>query len=124
MEAPAAAVNAESDSERLHRLLAFVVRQEPRLNWAVGDLADGTTLLVTDLAHGWIPPGVTLPVGVRLLAPGRQTGKASALLGEAIRTASYTPGDRVGRATDFAVTESSVQARELPAVDDFGWELG
>nr|BBX79713.1 hypothetical protein MFLOJ_35000 [Mycobacterium florentinum] len=124
VSAPAARVEAESDSERLHRLLAFVVRQEPGLNWAIGDLADGTTLLVTDLAHGWIPSGITLPVGVRLLAPGRRTGKASAWLGEATRTATYTPGDRVGRATDFAATESSVQARELPAVEDLGWELG
>ncbi|CDO86100.1 putative transmembrane protein [Mycobacterium triplex] len=124
VEAPPAPVNAESDSERLQRLLAFVVRQEPGLNWAVGDLADGTTLLVTDLAHGWIPPGITLPAGVRLLTPGRRTGKAAALLGEAARTATYTPGDRVGRATDFAPTESSAQPRELPAVEDFGWELG
>ncbi|MCV7166841.1 DUF5631 domain-containing protein [Mycobacterium stomatepiae] len=124
VEAPEAPVDAESDSERLHRLLAFVVRQEPGLNWAIGDLPDGTTLLVTDLAHGWIPSGITLPVGVRLLAPGRRTGKASALLGEATRTAIYTPGDRIGRATDFAATESSVRARELPAVEDLGWELG
>jgi hypothetical protein len=123
-EAPAAAVAAESDTERLHRLLAFVVRQEPRLNWAVGDLADGTTLLVTDLAHGWIPPGIALPVGVRLLAPGRHVGKASALLGEATPTAAYTPGDPVGQTADFAETAPSVQARELPAVEDLGWELG
>ena len=124
MEAPPAPASVESDSERLHRLLAFVVRQEPGLNWAVGDLADGTTLLVTDLAHGWIPSGIELPVGVRLLSPGRRAGKAAALLGEATRTATYTPGDRVGRATDFPPTESSVRARELPAVDDLGWELG
>jgi Family of unknown function (DUF5631)/Family of unknown function (DUF5632) len=123
-EAAAGPVAAESDTERLHRLLAFVVRQEPRLNWAVGNLADGTTLLVTDLAHGWIPSGITLPVGVRLLAPGRHIGKASALLGEATQTATYTPGDPVGRPADFAETEPSVQARELPAVEDLGWELG
>ncbi|SOX56781.1 hypothetical protein MAAFP003_5492 [Mycobacterium ahvazicum] len=122
--APAAPAVVESDSERLHRLLSHVVRQEPGLNWAVGDLADGTTLLVTDLAHGWIPPGIALPVGVRLLAPGRRRGKAAALLGEATRTATYTPGDRVGRATDFPPTDSSVQARELPPVEDLGWELG
>ncbi|MEM6106536.1 DUF5631 domain-containing protein [Mycobacterium sp. 050272] len=122
--ASAAPVAAESDAERLHRLLAFVVRQEPGLNWAVGDLVDGTTLLATDLAHGWIPPGIALPVGVRLLAPGRHRGKAAALLGEATRTATYTPGDRVGRATDFPPTESSVQSRELPPVEDLGWELG
>jgi hypothetical protein len=117
-------VVAESDSERLQRLLAFVVHQEPRLNWAVGDHADGTTVLVTDLAHGWIPPGITLPAGVRLLEPGRRTGKISALVGTTTRTITYTPGDSVGRPADFAATEPSVQPRELPAVDDLGWELG
>ena len=48
----------ESEQERLERLLKFVARQEPGLRWAVGVRDDGTTLLVTDLAHGWIPPGV------------------------------------------------------------------
>lgn len=115
---------AESDDERLQRLLAFVVHQEPQLNWAVGDLADGTTLLVTDLAHGWIPSGITLPAGVRLLEPRRRRGKVSVLLDEASRTATYTPGDFIGRADDVAATESSVQPRELPPVDDLGWELG
>jgi hypothetical protein len=115
---------AESDSERLQRLLAFVVHQEPQLNWAVGDHADGTTLLVTDLAHGWIPSGITLPAGVRLLEPGRRTGKVSALVGEATRMVTYTPGDSIGRLAAFAATDSSVQPRELPEVDDLGWELG
>ncbi len=123
-EVPAEQIPPESDSDRLQRLLAFVVRQEPQLNWAVGDRTDGSTVLVTDLAHGWIPPGVTLPVGVRLLEPGRRTGKVAALLGDTTRAVTYTPGDRVGRAADFAPTEPSVQPRELPAVDDLGWELG
>jgi hypothetical protein len=123
-EVPADPIPTESDSERLQRLLAFVVRQEPQLNWAVGDRADGTTVLVTDLAHGWIPPGVTLPAGVRLVEPGRRTGKVSALLGDTTRAVTYTPGDRVGRPADFAPTEPSAQPRELPAVDDLGWELG
>jgi len=117
-------VVAESENERLQRLLAFVVHQEPQLNWAVSDHADGTTVLVTDLAHGWIPSGITLPAGVRLLEPGRRAGKVSALVGEATRMATYTAGDFMGRPADFAATESSVQPRELPAVDDLGWELG
>jgi hypothetical protein len=123
-EVPAEQIPAESDSDRLQRLLAFVVRQEPQLNWAVGDRTDGSTVLVTDLAHGWIPPGVTLPVGVRLLEPGRRTGKVAALLGDTTCAVTYTPGDRVGRPADFAPTEPSVQPRELPAVDELGWELG
>jgi hypothetical protein len=117
-------VVAESETERLQRLLAFVVHQEPRLNWAVSDHADGTTLLVTDLAHGWIPSGITLPTGVRLLEPGRRAGKVSALIGEATQMATYTPGDFIGRPADFTATESSVRPRELPAIDDLGWELG
>jgi hypothetical protein len=124
VDTPKAAVETEPDSNRLHRLLAFVVRQEPRLNWAVGDYADGTTALVTDLAHGWIPPGITLPATVRLLEPERRTGNISALLGDTARAVTYTPGDSVGRSADVAVTEPSVQSRELPAVEDLGGELG
>ncbi|MGO9385104.1 MAG: DUF5631 domain-containing protein [Mycobacterium sp.] len=122
--APPAGIDTESASERLQRLLAFVVRQEPRLRWAIGDCTDGTTVLVTDLAHGWIPPDITLPAGVRLLGPGRRGGKVPALVGDATRVVTYTPGDPVGRPTDFAATEPSVEPRELPVIDDLGWELG
>jgi Family of unknown function (DUF5631)/Family of unknown function (DUF5632) len=120
-----AAVTApeESAADRLRRIVAFVARQEPRLNWAVGDHEDGKTLLVTDLAHGWIPAGIKLPSGVRLLEPGRRTGKASALIGDTTRAATYSPGDALGWSTDFAATPSSVGPRELPAVEDLGWQL-
>jgi hypothetical protein len=122
-EAPVASAASESDDERLHRLLAFVVHQEPRLNWAIGDRSDGTTVLVTDFAHGWIPPGIAVPEGTRLLEPERRTGKVSALVGETGRTVTYAPGDSTGRLDDFAETEASAQPRELPAVEDLGWEL-
>ncbi|WP_372514512.1 DUF5632 domain-containing protein, partial [Mycobacterium lacus] len=47
-----------------------VARQEPRLWWAAGLREDGiTSLLVTDLAGGWIPPHVRLPANVTLLEP-------------------------------------------------------
>ncbi len=108
----------DSDVDRLGRLLEFVVRQEPRLNWAVGDRADGTTVLVTDLAHGWIPAGIALPAGVRLLEPERRTGRASALIGDATRVVSYAPGDSLRRSAHFAATKSSLRPRELPAIDD------
>lgn len=113
----------ESDGERLRRLLAFVVHQEPRLNWAIGECADGTTVVVSDLAHGWIPPGIALPEGVRLLEPERRAGKAAALLGETARTLAYAPGDSLGWLEDTAETKASAQPRELPAVNDVGWEL-
>ena len=122
-EAPQATAEAESDDERLRRLVAFVARQEPRLNWAVGDHEDGTTILVTDLAHGWVPAGIKLPSGVRLLEPGRRTGRVSALIGDTTRAAPYSPGDPLGWSIDFATTQSSVQPRELPAVEDLGWQL-
>jgi Family of unknown function (DUF5631)/Family of unknown function (DUF5632) len=114
----------ESESDRLERLLKFVARQEPGLRWAIGNRADGTTLLVTDLAHGWIPPGITLPADVRLLGPDRRAGKAAALLGQTALLATYAPGDPLGWASDYDVTDTSSQPRELPAVEDLGWLLG
>ncbi len=109
-----------ADVNRLNRLLEFVVRQEPRLNWAVGDQVDGATMLVTDLAHGWIPPGITLPAGVRLLEPGRRGGKVAALIGEATHIVTYAPGDSLRRSPELATTTSSLQPRELPMTDDLG----
>ncbi|WP_232070376.1 DUF5631 domain-containing protein [Mycobacterium noviomagense] len=127
-EAPArgaeeAPPDAEIDRERLQRLLQFVARQEPGLRWAVGVREDGATLVVTDLAYGWIPSGITLPAGVRLLEPRRRTGNAAALLGNTTVSATYSPGDSLGWATDFALTESSLQPREVPEVEDLGWLL-
>ncbi|OBI39672.1 DUF5631 domain-containing protein [Mycobacterium colombiense] len=107
-----------SDNERLNRLLEFVVRQEPRVNWAIGDRADGTTVLVTDLAHGWIPSGITLPAGVQLLEPERRPGRVTALIGETARVVTYAPGDSLRRSVDFAATRSSVEPRTLPVIDD------
>ncbi|WP_369828048.1 DUF5631 domain-containing protein [Mycobacterium sp. 852002-51163_SCH5372311] len=109
--------------ERLQRLLSFVVRQEPKLNWAVGDCADGTTVLVTDLAHGWIPARIDIPEGVRLLPPERRTGKASSMLGDTLRLVTYAPGDSLDWSAEFAETPTSVQPRELPDIDDLGWDL-
>lgn len=111
------------DDQRLNRLLEFVVRQEPRLNWAIGDRADGTTVLVTDLAHGWIPSGISLPAGVRLLEPERRSGRVAALIGETARVVTYTPGDSLRRSVDFAATRSSVEPRALPAIDDLASAL-
>lgn len=114
---------AQTDEQLLRRLLEFVARQEPRLRWAVGIHPDGSTVLVTDLACGWIPSGVELPTGARLLEPGRRTGNAAALLSGATRIESYAPGDRLGLPSDFGPTESSNQPRKLPIVDDLGGTL-
>lgn len=117
-------VAAEDDEARLQRLLAFVARQEPRLNWAVGVHADGTTVLVTDVAHGWIPPGIALPEGVRLLAPARRAGRAPELVGITTCCKTYTPGDSLRRAVDSTAPTSSVQPRALPAIAGLSVELG
>jgi Family of unknown function (DUF5631)/Family of unknown function (DUF5632) len=114
----------ESQHERLQRLLKFVARQEPGVRWAIGNRDDGTTLLVTDLAHGWIPPGITLPADVHLLEPARRTGTAMALLGKTRPWVTYAPGDALGWPSDYDATETSPHPRDLPPVDDLGWALG
>lgn len=114
---------AKSEREWLRRILEFVARQEPRLRWAVGVQEDGATLLVTDLAHGWIPPGITLPVGIRLLEPRHRTGTVAALLGETTWSETYAPGDQLNPVTDDDPIDTSLQPLELPAIDDLGWSL-
>lgn len=117
-------VEREPEGHRLHRILEFVARQEPGLRWAVGSREDGTTVLVTDLAYGWIPPGIVLPSGVELLAPARRGGNAAALMGSTVLSATYVPGDPFVGATEFDVIAPSEQPRQLPPVDDLGWKLG
>ena len=106
----------------LDRLLESVARQEPGLRWAVGQCVDGTILLVTDLAHGWIPPGVTLPAGVNVLPPARRSGRVGELLGDVVRSVVYHPGDPFGSGRADPVVASTT-ARELPRVEDLGWKL-
>lgn len=119
--APAPAV-PESDDQRLRRLLMFVARQEPRLNWAIGQRPEGT-VLVTDVAHGWIPPGIALPQGVRLLPPKRRSGRLAALVDAATGLLSYSPGDPLPWADEDTATRSSVRPRELPMADNVAREL-
>jgi hypothetical protein len=123
-EDPAETETETDGDQRLSQLLAFVARQEPRLSWAVGERPDGSTVLVTDLAHGWIPPGIAVPDGVVLLAPERRTGRTRELLGDTMRTATYVPGDSANWVPDLSGTKSSPDPFELPAVEDLGWKLG
>ncbi len=115
------------DSERLQRLVEFMARQEPGLRWAAGDRANRTTVVTTDIADGWIPPGVAVPADVRLLPPGRRAGDVAALLGHTTVWATYAPGDPLGWSfgweTEFDPTASSVKPRRLPPVDNLGWLL-
>lgn len=120
---PYEVTEAETDEQRLAGLLEFVARQEPGLRWAVGDRADGMTVVVTDLAHGWIPSGIELPDGVDLLAPATRGGRVGDLLGEVVRSAVYHPGDPFTPARGRPVAVSP-RARRLAEVDDLGWKLG
>ena len=112
---------------RLRRILNSVARQEPTLGWAVGDRQDESTVLVTDLASGWIPPHIDIPAGVTLLEPGRRAGGLMALLDGAVLTATYRPGSDPGGDQALAAENDPIavssHARRTAAVDDLGWEL-
>ena len=109
---------------RLSRLLAAVVVQAPDLRWAVGERPDGTAVLVTDLAYGWIPPHVGIPAGVRLLEPGIRNADLTALLHDAVQLAAYDPTHaRVVPAVNEEPPPMSISARRTTAVEDLGWEL-
>jgi len=97
--ATAGAVSGRAaEQQRLQRLVDAVARQEPRLSWAAGLRDDGTTtLLVTDLAGGWIPPHVRLPAHVTLLEPTARRHDASVvdLLGAVVVAAAHHPNTYV-----------------------------
>jgi hypothetical protein len=109
--------------QRLQRLLDAVARQEPKLRWTIGDRDDGTTVLITDLASGWIPPHVEIPTGVTLLSPTHRRPDLSAMLGETTLTAAYTPGQYIPAAEDVDPVPMSIRARQTTDVEELGWEL-
>ncbi|WP_343577589.1 DUF5631 domain-containing protein, partial [Mycobacterium sp.] len=123
--AAAGALSAQATAQgRLRRLVEFVARQEPRLRWAAGDRPDGTTVLVTDLASGWIPPHITIPLGAQLLDPASRRGEIETLLGEVTVSAGYEPLHYLPPAEDAEPVPTSPRARQCPAVEELGWELG
>jgi hypothetical protein len=124
--AAAGAASAQATAKaRLQRLVDSVARQEPRLRWAAGEQPDGTTVLVTDLASGWIPPNIAIPSVVTLLEPGDRRGDIETLLGQVSTSASYTPLHYLPEsADDTEPTPTSPRPRQVSAVDELGWELG
>jgi hypothetical protein len=108
---------------RLQKLVDFVARQEPKLSWIVGDREDGTTVLATDLASGWIPPHIQIPSGVQLLEPARRRGSLGHLLGETTETATWTPGHYLPPEKDVDPLATSFRSRQVPDIDDLNWEL-
>lgn len=107
--------------DQLDSLVAAVARQRPELRWAVGRAADGGTVVATDLAAGWIPPGVEIPAGLRLLEPARRDGRPVDLLGDCASVATYAPGQQL--CVDSVRAATSETARRVAAVSDLGWEL-
>jgi hypothetical protein len=108
---------------RLQRLLTAVARQQPLLAWAVGDRPDDTTVLVTDLASGWIPPGVDLPAAVTLLEPARRRGGIDALMGAVDCTAIHKPGYYVPSPEADEPVAMSERPRHAPDIEELSWEL-
>lgn len=98
-----------------------MARQQPRLAWAAGDRPDNTTVLATDLASGWIPPGIDLPAAVTLLPPERRRGDLETLLGEVSVTAGYTPIHHIPEEDEPVPTSS--RPRHIPDIEELGWEL-
>ena len=120
----AGAVSADATARtRLHRLVAVVAGQQPRLAWAVGDRADDTTVLVTDLASGWIPPGIEIPSAVTLLEPARRRGDLEALLGEVKLAAATEPGHYRPESDTDEPVPTSPRPRRAPEVEELSVEL-
>jgi hypothetical protein len=118
-----AGITRSTAVSRLRRLLDSVARQQPVLRWGIGDREDGSTVLATDLASGWIPPHIDIPVGVQLLEPGRRDTDLVTLLSEATMTETYEPGRDAISAEQGDEVPMSVRAHHTTAVKDLGWEL-
>lgn len=124
--ATAGAVSGRAaEQQRLQRLVDAVARQEPRISWAAGLRDDGiTSLLVTDLAGGWIPPHVRLPAHVTLLEPAVRRHDASVvdLLGAVVVAAAHEHNTYVAEADPEAPMLSGDRpARSAaPQVDELG----
>nr|WP_082945351.1 DUF5631 domain-containing protein [Mycobacterium sp. E2733] len=125
--ATAGAVSSRAaEQQRLQRLVDAVARQEPRLSWAAGLRDDGTTsLLVTDLAGGWIPPHVRLPAHVTLLEPAARRRDASVvdLLGAVVVAAAHEHNTYVAESDPEAPTltgDRPARSAAAPPVDELG----
>jgi hypothetical protein len=100
-----------------------VAAQQPRLAWAVGDRADDTTVLVTDLASGWIPPGIEIPSAITLLEPARRRGGLESLLGEVKMAVAAAPGHYLPESDTDEPVPMSPRPRRAPEVEELSWEL-
>ncbi|OBA69319.1 hypothetical protein A5641_15480 [Mycobacterium sp. 1554424.7] len=113
-----------TEQQRLQRIVDAVARQAPALSWAAGLRDDGTTLLVSSIGCGWIPPNVKIPVGAnRLLEPALRRSDASVvdLLGAVTTAAVHKAHGFIAKAgpDDPPLTADRV-ARQGPEVDELG----
>ena len=112
------------EQQQLDDKVAAVARQEPRVAWAAGLRDDRTTVMVTDLASGWIPPHVQLPGGVKLLEPVRRRGDVSDLLGTVVLSAHHKPNSYIPSAgPDEPPPGSGERARYGHQVEELGPSL-
>lgn len=120
--AAAGALSAEASARaRLQALVYAMARQEPRLRWVAGDRADGTTVLVTDLAGGWVPPHLAVPAAVELVTPEQRRRSIAGLLGDVTVTAEFRPGQHV--ADPINPIPTAPGARCSTEIAELGWEL-
>lgn len=113
-----------AEHQELQRKVDAVARQAPNLAWAAGLRDDETTtVVVTDLAGGWIPPTVKLPPGVTLLDPAQRRRDTTAvdLLGAVIASATHQPNTYITEAgPDDPVPGTGERARYGQQVDELG----
>jgi len=124
MGATAGLISEHSAARKtLRTVVEAVARQQPNVNWAAGKRPDGSIVLVTDIASGWIPPGIEIPAGVQLLDPAPRRGSLETLLGDVIEAESWAAGQHLPSSKDAPPVNMSLRARDLPPVDDLSWEL-
>lgn len=95
------------------------------MSWAAGLRDDGvTTLLVTDLAGGWIPPHVRLPAHVTLLEPTARRHDANVvdLLGSVTVAAAHHANTYVAEAgsDEPALSGDRLARSAAPDIDELG----
>lgn len=81
--------------QRCDDLVNALAVQEPRLGWAVGTCTDGSVVVATDLAGGWIPPHVRPPAVAQLVQPGAAMwdhDRVLDMVDAGARSSLYAPG--------------------------------
>lgn len=113
-----------AEQQRLQRIVDAVARQAPGLAWAAGMHEDGKTILVCDVACGWIPPHVQIPAGVdRLLEPAvrRWDVAVEDMAGSVVVAAAYRPGGYISApGPEEPALSADVRTRKASPVDEFG----